>query len=306
MTELLEGFDHRPLDLDGVRINIRRAGAGRPLLLIHGYPQSMVMWHRIAPSLAKDFTVVLADLRGYGDSGKPAGGPGHRNYTKRVMAQDLLTAMTRLGHEQFAVIGHDRGGRVGHRMALDAPGRVTGLAVLDIVPTRHMFSHVDRAMATSYFHWFFLTVADGLPEKLISGNPDAWIQSRFAGRNAGGLPIDDAAMAEYRRVFADPRAVHATCEDYRAAAGPDLELDEADYAAGLRVRQPLLALWGTSSYVGRSFDVAAVWRSYATAVSGQGVEADHYLAEEAPLPTEAALRGFLAGLRWFEPDQPAS
>lgn len=298
MADLLDGFDDCAVDLDGVRINARRAGAGPPLLLLHGYPQSMVMWHRVAPSLAADFAVVVADLRGYGGSSKPAGGPGHRNYTKRALALDMVTLMTRLGHERFVVVGHDRGGRVAHRMALDAPDRVAALAVLDIVPTRHMFTHVDRAMATTYFHWFFLTVADDLPEKLINGNPDAWIDSRFAGRHGGGLPIDEAALAEYRRVFTDPRAVHATCEDYRAAAGPDLELDQEDYAAGLRVRQPLLALWGARSYVGRSFDVAAVWRSYATAVSGHAVDADHYLAEEAPAATEDALRDFLAGLSW--------
>lgn len=298
MADLLDGFDDCPVDLDGVRINARRAGAGPPLLLLHGYPQSMVMWHRIAPSLAADFAVVVADLRGYGGSSKPAGGPGHRNYTKRALALDMVTLMARLGHERFVVVGHDRGGRVAHRMALDVPDRVAALAVLDIVPIRHMFTHVDRAMATTYFHWFFLTVADDLPEKLINGNPQAWIDSRFAGRHGRGLPIEDAALAEYRRVFTDPRAVHASCEDYRAAAGPDLELDQEDYAAGLRVRQPLLALWGARSYVGRSFDVAAVWRSYATAVSGQAVDADHYLAEEAPQATEAALRDFLAGLSW--------
>ena len=298
MADLLDGFDDCPVDLDGVRINARRAGAGPPLLLLHGYPQSMVMWHRIAPSLAADFAVVVADLRGYGGSSKPAGGPGHRNYTKRVLALDMVTLMTRLGHERFVVVGHDRGGRVAHRMALDAQDRVAALAVLDIVPTRHMFTHVDRAMATTYFHWFFLTVADDLPEKLINGDPGAWIDSRFAGRHGGGLPIDDAALAEYRRVFTDPRTVHATCEDYRAAAGPDLEVDQEDYVAGLRVRQPLLALWGARSYVGRSFDVAAVWRSYATAVSGRAVDADHYLAEEAPAATEGALRDFLAALSW--------
>ena len=298
MADLLDGFDDCPVDLDGVRINARRSGAGPPLLLLHGYPQSMVMWHRIAPSLAADFAVVVADLRGYGGSSKPAGGPGHRNYTKRVLALDMVTLMTRLGHERFVVVGHDRGGRVAHRMALDAQDRVAALAVLDIVPTRHMFTHVDRAMATTYFHWFFLTVADDLPEKLINGNPGAWIDSRFAGRHGGGLPIDDAALAEYRRVFTDPRAVHATCEDYRAAAGPDLEVDQEDFVAGLRVRQPLLALWGARSYVGRSFDVAAVWRSYATAVSGRAVDADHYLAEEAPAATEGALRDFLAALSW--------
>jgi len=297
VADLLDSFEPDPVDLGDVRIAIRRAGAGPALLLLHGYPQSMVMWHQIAPSLAADFTVVLADLRGYGASSKPAGGPGHRNYTKRAMGADMLAAMARLGHDRFAVIGHDRGGRVAHRMALDAPTRVTALAVLDIVPTHYMFTHVDRAMATSYFHWFFLTTGNGLPEELIGGNPAAWIDSRFAGRNAGGLPVDPAALSEYRRVFEDPRAVHASCEDYRAAAGPDLDLDRQDHEAGLRVRQPLMALWGTESYVGQQFDVPAVWRGYATEVSGAGIHADHYLAEEAPQATEAALRQFLAEIR---------
>jgi haloacetate dehalogenase len=198
VADLLDGFEDCPADLDGVRINARRAGAGPPLLLLHGYPQSMVMWHRIAPSLAADYTVVVADLRGYGGSSKPAGGPGHRNYTKRVLALDMVTLMTRLGHDRFVVAGHDRGGRVAHRMALDAPDRIAALAVLDIVPTRHMFTHVDRAMATTYFHWFFLTAREDLPEKLINGNPEAWIDSRFAGaarrgsadrgRRAGRVP----------------------------------------------------------------------------------------------------------------------
>jgi haloacetate dehalogenase len=298
MADLLDGFDDCPVDLDGVRINARRAGAGRPLLLLHGYPQTMAMWHRIAPSLAADFAVVVADLRGYGDSSKPEGGPGHRDYTKRAMGLDMTSLMGRLGHDRFAVVGHDRGGRVAHRMALDAPGHVAALAVLDIVPTRHMFTHVDRAMATSYFHWFFLTAGDGLPEQLINASPAAWIDSRFAGRHAPDRPIAPAALAEYRRVFTDPRAVHATCEDYRAAAGPDLELDQQDFDAGLRVRQPLLALWGARSYVGTSFDVAAVWRSYATDVAAATVDADHYLAEEAPDATEGALREFLAGCSW--------
>jgi haloacetate dehalogenase len=292
--DLLDGFDHCPVDLDDVRINIRRAGSGRPLLLLHGYPQTMIMWRLIAPSLAEDFTVVLADLRGYGGSSKPAGDPEHLNYSKRVMARDMLTAMARLGHDRFAVIGHDRGARVAHRMALDAPDRVTAIAVLDIVPTRHMFTHVDRAMATSYFHWFFLTAGEGIAEKLINADPHAWIDSRFAGRRASGLAIEEAALSEYRRVFEDPSAVHATCEDYRAAAGPDLKLDQEDYDVGLRVRQPLLALWGANSYVGRNFDVPAVWRCYATDVSAQPINADHYLPEEAPHPTEAALRDFFA------------
>jgi haloacetate dehalogenase len=293
MTELLPGFAHRPVEVGPVRIHVRTAGSGPPVLLLHGYPQSMVMWHRVAPALAVEFTVVLADLRGYGASDKPTGGsPG--TYAKRAMSADMLGVMTALGHHRFAVVGHDRGGRVAHRMALDAAERVSALAVLDIVPTLHMFTHVDRAMATSYFHWFFLTVGGGLPEALIDGDPRAWVRSRFRGRHAGGEGFDPAAMAEYERWFSDPRTVHATCEDYRAAATTDLELDREDHARGRRVTQPLLALAGASSYVGQTFPLAEVWSQYATDVTASTVAADHYLAEEAPGQTLAALQPFLA------------
>jgi haloacetate dehalogenase len=294
MGDLLAGFAVRPVDCDGVRIHVRTRGSGPAVLLLHGYPQSMTMWHRVAPSLAEEFSVVLADLRGYGASDKPAG-DRLESYSKRAMAADMLAVMEALGHESFAVVGHDRGGRVAHRMALDAPDRVGAIAVLDIVPTLHMFTHVDRAMATSYFHWFFLTVGDGLPEALINGDPRAWVRSRFRGRHAGGLAIDEAALREYEHWFTDPRTVHATCEDYRAAATTDLELDRRDHAQGLRVEQPLLALAGAESYVGRTFALGDVWRQYATQVTAQSVAADHYLAEEAPEPTLAALRGFLIG-----------
>jgi haloacetate dehalogenase len=292
MPDLLSGFVPRPVELADVRIHVRTAGRGPAVLLLHGYPQSMTMWHRIAPSLADEFTVVLADLRGYGASGTPATETSD-TYSKRTMGADMLGVMTALGHDRFAVVGHDRGGRVAHRMALDAPERVTAVAVLDIVPTLHMFTHVDRAMATSYFHWFFLTVGGGLPETLINADPRAWVRSRFRDRHAGGLAIDPDAMDEYERWFTDPRTVHATCEDYRAAATVDLELDRRDHMQGRRVEQPLLALAGTASYVGRTFALAEVWREYAAQVTAQCIDADHYLAEETPEPTLAAVRGFL-------------
>jgi haloacetate dehalogenase len=292
--DLLAGFTPRPVELDDVRIHVRTAGSGPAVLLLHGYPQSMTMWHRVAPSLAAEFTVVLADLRGYGESGKPAD-DGREVYSKRTMGVDMLEAMTALGHDRFAVVGHDRGGRVAHRMALDAPRRVSALAVLDIVPTLHMFTHVDLAMATAYYHWFFLTVGGGLPEALIDANPGAWVRSRFRGRHAGGLAIDPAALDEYERWFTDPRTVRATCADYRAAATTDLELDRHEHEQGRRVEQPLLALAGAASYVGRTFALAEVWHEFATHVTAESVPADHYLAEEAPEPTMAALRRFLTG-----------
>ena len=293
MTDLLAGFDERVVDVGGLRIRARRAGSGPPVLMLHGYPETLVMWHRVAPVLADGFEVVLADLRGCGGSDKPAPDPDNATYAKRTMALDQARLMEHLGHERFAVVGHDRGGRVAHRLALDHPGRVAAVAVLDIVPTLHMFEHVDRAMATEYVHWFFLARPDGLPERLIGADPDAWLESRFRGRHGGGMPFDPAALDEYRRAFRDVATIRATCADYRAAATIDLEHDRADRAAGRMVRAPLLVLWGRRSYIGRAFEPAEAWRRYADTVSGAAIEADHYLAEEAPDAVLAALRPFL-------------
>jgi haloacetate dehalogenase len=293
VTDLLAGFDERSIDAGGVRIRVRTAGSGPPVLLLHGYPQSLVMWHRVAPALVDRHTVVLADLRGYGSSDKPAADEDGATYAKRAMAADQVAVMDALGHGRFAVVGHDRGARVGHRLALDHPERVAGLAVLDIVPTLHMFEHVDRAMADEYVHWFFLARPGGLPERLLIADPDAWLDSRFRGRHAGGQPTDPIAFAEYRAAFRDPATIRATCADYRAAASIDLVHDRVDRAAGRQVRAPLLVLWGRASYVGRHFDPLEVWRDAATDVSGGAVESDHYLAEEAPEPTLAALTPFL-------------
>jgi haloacetate dehalogenase len=277
---------------DGVRIAASVVGSGPGLLLLHGYPETRRMWRHVVPALAEHFTVVATDLRGYGDSDAPSGDV----YSKREMAADQLAAMSALGFEQFFVAGHDRGGRVGHRMALDAPGRVRALAVIDIVPTLHMFDNVDRAMATSYFHWFFLTVPGGLPADLIGADPERWLRSRFEGRWAERDPLDSGTFAEYLRCFRREGVIDATCADYRAAATTDLEHDREDAASGRRLDLPVLALWGSESYVGRSFDVVDIWRHYAADAAGRPIRADHYVPEEAPDETARALRDFFASV----------
>lgn len=284
MTESRRAID---VDCNGVRISAEISGSGSPVLLLHGYPETKAMWSAVAPRLAQRHTVVAADLRGYGDSDKPAG----ERYSKREMAADQLVLMNVLGFERFAVAGHDRGGRVGHRLALDHPDAVSGLAVLDIVPTLHMFDNVDLAMATSYFHWFFLALSDGTPEALLRAAPNTWLASRFRGRALRPDAISDEAYAEYQRCF-DDATIAASCADYRAAASIDLEHDRADREAGRTLGMPLLALWGDSSYVGRNFDVPEVWRTYAPSVRGHSIRADHYLAEEAPEDTATALLDF--------------
>lgn len=280
-------FTYRTIDADGVPIHTAVAGDGPPILLLHGYPQTHVIWHHVAPKLAETHTVVLTDLRGYGDSGKPA--PSQDNYAKRAMARDQLLVMNELGFDTFGVAGHDRGGRVGHRLALDAPEAVTRLAVLDIVPTRHTFEHADKDFGLGYFHWFFLAAGNGIPEHLIGADPRFWITTRMNARHHGGARFDPAAIEEYVRCF-DHEAIAASCADYRAAAGIDLDHDRAD--AGRRVTAPLLALWGEHSFVGRNYDVPAVWREYACEVRGQALPCDHYLPEERPEEVAAALGEF--------------
>lgn len=279
-----------------VRINTVVGGNGPPVLLLHGYPQTHLIWHHVAPALAEQHTVVLTDLRGYGDSDKPTGSPGHEEYSKRTMARDQLLVMRELGFDRFAVAGHDRGARVGHRLALDHPDSVTALAVLDIVPTRHTFQHADAAFGLAYSHWFFLASGNGIPERLIGGDPEFWIRARMGARHHGGTMFDPQAMDEYVRCFSDPAAIHASCEDYRAAASIDLEHDETDAARGNLVTCPVLALWGQHSFVGRSYDVLDVWRRYATEVRGQALPSDHYVPEEAPRQTVDALLDFLPEL----------
>jgi haloacetate dehalogenase len=289
---MFEGFERRLVETSSVAINLVRGGEGPPVLLLHGYPQTLAMWHRVAPPLATEFTVVAADLRGYGDSAKPTGGPDHAAYSFRAMAQDQVEAMAALGFDRFAVVGHDRGARVAHRMALDHPDRVTLAAVLDIAPTLTMYRATDKDFATGYYHWFFLIQPYDLPERMIGADPDYYLRRKLGqwGQNPDAFTAE--AMAEYLRCFRDPATIHATCEDYRAAAGIDLAHDEADLRR--RIECPLLALWGAAGLVGRSFDVLAVWRERARQVSGRALPCGHYLPEEAPDQTLAELRNFLA------------
>ncbi|MGQ0626349.1 MAG: alpha/beta fold hydrolase [Sporichthyaceae bacterium] len=274
-----------------VEIAVRSAGSGPPVLLLHGYPQTGAMWEHIAPTLAQHYTVVVPDLRGYGASGKPSGRPGGELYSKRVMASDQVQVMAALGFPSFAVVGHDRGGRVGHRMALDHPDQVTALAVLDIVPTLQVFRTADEVMARVYFHWFFLSQPYDLPERLIGADPEFFARWCLQGWSAASS-FSAAAMAEYIAAFTEPATVHATCEDYRAGAGVDLTHDEADLDS--RVQCPVLALWGEAGFVGRRYDVLASWRARALDVRGHSVPGGHFVPEEAPAETLAALQEFLA------------
>ena len=292
MSALFSGFERRRIQVSGASINLVHGGQGPALLLLHGYPQTHCIWHRIAPRLAQKFTVVAADLRGYGDSSKPTGLPDHSNYSKRALAQDQVEVMQALGHETFFLVGHDRGGRVAHRLALDHPRRVNKLAVLDICPTRTMYARTDHAFARSYFHWFFLTQPAPFPETLIGADPGYFIRYQM-GRRHGGLQVFAAeAMAEYLRCFSDPAAIHASCEDYRAAESIDLEHDAAD--AERKIACPLLALWGKHGVIEQQFDCLADWRAVAHDVRGQALDCGHYLPEEQPDEVARQLEGFLA------------
>ncbi len=270
-------------------VQVVTGGEGPPLLLLHGYPQTHVMWHKVAPALARNFTVVASDLRGYGDSLKPETDADHAPYAKRAMARDQVEAMAALGHERFFVAGHDRGGRVAHRMALDHPDRVLKIAVLDIVPTAKMFETVDRVAALAYYHWFFLAQPYDLPERLIGADPVYYLERKIGSWGASQV-FDPAALAEYRRCFSDPKTIHGSCEDYRAAATIDLANDAAD--KGRKIACPLLALWSGRNLTGRHYDVLACWRERAVDVRGRAFDCGHFLPEEKPAETLAELETF--------------
>ena len=288
---MFEGFEQQQIKTSGTTINLVKGGSGPPLLLLHGYPQNHTMWHKVAPLLAQDFTVVVADLRGYGDSGKMEGGPEHINYSKRAMAQDQVEVMDQLGFDSFLLVGHDRGARVSHRLTKDHPQRVKRLAVLDIIPTHRMFQIVNQEMATNTYHWFFLIQPFDFPERVIGAAPDQFFRRSFErGANAAQV-FPTEAVAEYVRCATTPEAIHAMCEDYRAGASIDLVHDAADFAN--KVNCPMLALWSATGYVGRTQDVLQTWREYATDVRGHSMPCGHHIAEEMPEEAHAAIKEFL-------------
>jgi haloacetate dehalogenase len=294
MAELFPGFAVRDLVARGVRVHLRVGGSGPAVLLLHGYPQTHAMWHRVAGPLAARFTVVAADLRGYGDSAKPPSAPDHAPYSKRAMAGDVVEAMAQLGAGAFHVVGHDRGGCVAHRLALDHPARVRSLTVLDIAPTLAMYEQTTMAFARAYYHWFFLVQPEPLPERLVGAEPELYLREKLRGWSQGRWPFDDAAFAEYLRCFRDPATIHASCEDYRAAATIDLEHDRADRDAGRGLRCPALALWGERGTVHRLFRPLEEWRRVSdSTVEGRPLAAGHYLPEEVPVELLAELLPFL-------------
>lgn len=279
------GFERRDIATDGATIRTVWGGSGPPLLLLHGSPQTHVMWHAVAPRLAKSFTVVMTDLRGYGDSSKPRGGGTHADYSKRAMANDQVAVMRALGFDRFAVAGHDRGARVTWRLAVEQPHVVTRAAVLDIVPLP--YSMMSQAFATEYYHWFFLIQPEPLPETLIGNSAEFYVRGRCREHDG----ITPAALAEYLRCYT-PEAIHGNCEDYRAGATIDIEHAAADGAK--RVECPLLVLWGEQSTVGRLYDVMSIWRRHGRNVQGRALPGRHFIAEEVPDATCAALEAFFS------------
>jgi len=289
-SDFFPGFKRRTAKTSGATIHFVTAGSGPPLLLLHGYPQTHLEWRDVAPQLAKSFTVVAADLRGYGDSSKPVGGENHLNYSKRAMAQDQVEVMTSLGFQKFAVVGHDRGGRVAHRMALDHADRVTQLAILDIVPTYKVLHSVTNELATANFHWWFLIQKSPLPETLIGNSAEVWLRSRFERIPPGVLGKE--AFAEYLRSFLLPDSIHASCEDYRAGATIDLVHDAADLDH--KISCPVLVLWGERGAWPKLYDVLEVWRERASNVTGREMPTGHFIAEEKPDMLLKELNKFLS------------
>lgn len=276
-----------------VEIPFVKEGEGPGLLLLHGHPQTRAIWHKIWPTLTRKFTVVASDLRGYGDAGKPLGGARQLAYSKREMAKDQVTLMERLGFEHFSLVGHDRGGRVAHRLAADHPQAVTKLSVLDICPTLAMFEKTDMAFARAYWHWFFLIQPAPFPETLISADPVFYMNKLMNFRSDGVNPFAKEAFAEYLRCAQDPECIRGMCEDYRAAADIDLEHDRTDRAAGKKLAMPVQVLWGERGVVGAQFEPVAQWLKVAHEVSGQALPCGHYVPEEAPEPLLQALAAFL-------------
>ena len=290
---MFETFTRKRIRVSGdIDINLVAGGKGPALLLLHGYPQTLAIWRKVAPRLAEHFSVVVTDLRGYGDSSKPAGLPDHSNYSKREMARDQVEVMRALGHERFYLVGHDRGGRVAHRLAADHPDSVIKLVTLDIAPTKAMYEQTSMAFARAYYHWFFLIQPAPFPETLIGANVAAYLHHHM-GRFAGLAPFMPEGWPEYLRCNSDPATIHANCEDYRAAASIDLEHDAADIAAGRKVQCPLLALWGKQGVIEKQFHALDDWRKVASDVRGGSIDCGHYIPEEAPDALYDELIAFL-------------
>ena len=294
--EWFEGFAQDRFAVNGIEIFARLGGTrGKPpLLLLHGFPQTHVIWHRVAQQLAGDYFLVMPDLRGYGDSSRPAGLPDHANYSKREMARDMAGLMTALGCQDFFVCGHDRGGRVAHRLALDHARRVRRLCVIDIAPTLDMYEATDMAFARAYYHWFHLIQPAPLPETMIAGSALPYLHAKLGGWGSAGLGhLEPQALAEYERCFVRPDAIHAACEDYRAAAGIDLEHDRASRLAGEKIACDTLVLWGERGTVGKMFKPLDLWQAQCDGrVSGQALPAGHFIPEELPRETADALWSF--------------
>ncbi len=291
MADFFPGFETRRIRTSGADINLVTGGSGPPLLLLHGYPQTHVLWRKVAPRLAQDFTLVIPDLRGYGDSSKPQAGPDHAAYSKRALAQDQVETMAALGHERFRVAGHDRGARVTHRLVRDHPEHIERAALLDIVPTLYRFETIDQKAATGSYHWFFLIQPAPFPERLIGAEAEYYLRHSL-GLDRNPAALEPEIFAEYLRCFKNPDTIRATCDEYRAGAGIDLAHDRADRER--KIAMPLLVLWGQRSGQGSGYDMLAVWRQHALNVTGQAIPSGHFLPEETPDETYRALRGFFA------------
>jgi haloacetate dehalogenase len=290
---IFPNFSQFYIETEEVKINIFKGGTGQPLLLLHGYPQTHLMWYKIAPLLAQDFTVIATDLRGYGDSSKPKGTENNYNYSKRQMARDQVEIMSRLGYDRFYLVGHDRGARVAHRLTLDYPEKVEKLAILDIIPTYDLYQTTDREFATNYYHWFFLIQPYPFPETLIAGNAEYFLRTCLQSWSKNEGAFNEEVIGEYLRCFTNSETIHATCEDYRAGASIDLENDRLDLEK--KITCPVLILWGTKGIIGRKYNVIENWQRRAIDVIGWGINCGHFLPEESPQETYLALRNFLIG-----------
>lgn len=291
---MFQDFVEERIGGDGATLFVRRAGpeGAPPIVLLHGYPQTSAMWHGVAPILARSYQVICPDLRGYGRSDKPASNTSHEPYSKRAMAGDIVAVMQRLGHNRFLVGAHDRGARVAHRMGLDHSDRVAAMAFLDIAPTREMYANTSAKFAEAYWHWFFLIQKHPLPEQMIGQDPQAFWKLKCFNQAGGENPFSDGALAEYLSAFSDPDAIHASCEDYRAAATIDIEHDDADQ--GRKLDMPLLTLWAKRGVIETCFDALGLWRQRAAQVEGEALDTTHYMAEEIPDDIAARMSDFFA------------